>query len=1211
MRTTLPDYMLPAHFVALPALPLTNNGKLDRSALPAPAPAAVATGQRPRLAPRNEDERLVAEAMEHVLGQSELSVDDNFFALGGHSLLAARLATRVGRASGRLVPVRAIFEAPTIEQLAASLAQRDASGSAQRVAIGTSARQDEAPASLMQQRVWFLERMQPGRPTYNAPSAVRLRGPLDVAALQRAFSTMIERQGTLRTEIIDREGTPVQRVLPQLHVSLTPLEDLSMLPPAEREATLKATLEARAAELIDLQHAPLFKQGLFRLSHEEHVLFFMPHHLIWDGASFDLFHEEMAALYGACSRGQEARLAPPGVSYADFAVGQRGWLRSDDFEKQLSHWKAALAQLPEPLALPIDEPRPARMSGKGGNERFTLDAGLVANARRVAGQSNATLFIMLLAAYTAMLSRITGQTEFVIGTPVRGRHSADVEKVMGFFVNTLPLRIEVDPEQSFGMHLRRVRELVLDAFSHPDVPFEQLVRELKVPRDESLSPVYQTFFSFQDARHRVLAWGDLEVQEVHVASSASQVDLGMWFLEQCDGVTADIQYNSDILHADTAARLRGWFESMLQAGVSGSELPLSRLEVISEAERRALAAWQGPRVELPAEQTVSGAIESRAASDPGRCAVRSGAERVTYGELDSRANRLANQLRTRGIGRGMLVGLCVERSAEMIVAQLAIMKSGAGYVPLDPAYPPERLSYMAHDAKLALVVSQSSLSTILGWPRDATVLLDADADVVAAQSAQRPAPDRQRDARPEDPAYVIYTSGTTGKPKGVAVPHRAVVNFMLSMAREPGIDASDRLLAVTTLSFDIAVLELLLPLSVGAEVVLASREESSNVSALRALLGTSDATVMQATPGMWRMLLEADWQGAPGFKALVGGETLPDDLAAQLLTRAGEVWNMYGPTETTVWSTCCRIERSGVGISIGRPIANTQVHVFDSHRQPCPVGVAGEIFIGGEGVALGYLHRPELTAERFIADPFDPRGRTRLYRTGDRGRWRSDGLLEHLGRFDFQVKVRGHRIELGEIEANLLSHPQVANAVVIAREDSPGDVRLVSYVVPRGAMPSSAELREHLSETLPQYMLPQHFVEIAAVPLLPNGKIDRRSLPHPGQQAGERATAFERPHTDAESAIAAIWEELLGVDDIRVTDNFFDLGGHSLLAMRAVAKMERRLGARIDVRRMVFETLSQLAASERQSPADSDSHVPRRKGMLDRLIGTFRARSSA
>jgi len=512
---------------------------------------------------------------------------------------------------------------------------------------------------------------------------------------------------------------------------------------------------------------------------------------------------------------------------------------------------------------------------------------------------------------------------------------------------------------------------------------------------------------------------------------------------------------------------------------------------------------------------------------------------------------------------------------------------------------------MAQDAKLALVVSQRSLSAAWGWQREATVLVDGDAAAIAAQSAERPASDVARDARAEDPAYVIYTSGTTGRPKGVAVPHRAVVNFLLAMAGEPGLGASDRLLAVTTLSFDIAVLELLLPLSVGAEVVLATREETSNVSALRALLEASGANAMQATPGLWRMLLEAGWQGTPSFKALVGGESLPEDLAAQLVARVGELWNIYGPTETTVWSTCCRIEPNGHGISIGRPIANTEVHVLDAERQLCPIGVAGEIFIGGAGVALGYLDRPDLTSERFVDDSFAPRPGARLYRTGDRGRWRADGMLEHLGRLDFQVKVRGHRIELAEIEANLLAHPQVANALVIAREDSPGDVRLVAYVVAEGAMPASAALREHLGSTLPQYMVPQHFVEIAAIPLLPNGKVDRSSLPHPGQQAVEHAAAVERPHSEAESAIAAIWADLLGVDDIRVTDNFFDLGGHSLLAMRAVAQMERRLGARIDVRRMVFETLSQLAASERTAAA------PPKRGVLDRLIGTFSARSNA
>jgi amino acid adenylation domain-containing protein len=1161
--------------------------------------------------PRNDGERLVAEAMERVLGQQGLNVDDDFFSLGGHSLLAARLATSLSRTSGQKLPMRAVFDAPTIERLAASMARDDGGAGRAIEPIAARALQDEAPASLMQQRVWFLEQMEPGRPTYNVPLTLRLSGALNVDALERAFNTIIARQAVLRTEIVDPDGTPMQRVRPELRVSLSPIEDLSALPADARNEALTAALQARAAELIDLHRAPLFKLGLYRLSDEEHVLFFMPHHLIWDGASIDLFHEEMAALYGAYGQGLEPEQAALAVSYGDFAQWQQAWLRSDDLQQQLAHLKALMADLPEPVELPLDRPRPARMSGEGANERVSFAHDLVEDARRIGQAANATLFMTLLAAYAAMLSRVTGQTDFIIGTPVRGKHSADVEKLMGFFVNALPLRIKVTPDRPFAELLQHVRTVVLDAFSHPDAPFEQLVRELKLPRDESRSPIYQTVFSFQDARQRIATWGSLTVEDRPIASPSSQVDLGLWFVEDSEGVSGDIQYNTDVFNADSARRVRRWFELMLRAAIAAPQLPVSRMELVPDEERQALSTWNRTRLDFARDRTVNAIIEACAARDPHRPALRSGAEIVTYGELDARANRLAHLLRARGMGRGALVGLCVERSADMVVAQLAILKSGAAYVPLDPAYPAQRLTYMAQDAKLALMVSHSSMSDIVSWPRDATVLMDTDAALLAAQPDALPARDSARDARAEDPAYAIYTSGSTGKPKGVVVPHRAVVNFLGSMAREPGLAASDRLLAVTTLSFDIAVLELLLPLSVGAQVLLASREDAMSGSALRALLEGSGVTVMQATPGTWHMLIDAGWQGSPAFKALVGGESLPAELAHQLLKRSGQLWNMYGPTETTVWSTCCRVENPDLGISIGRPIANTQVHILDARGQTCPIGVAGEIVIGGDGVALGYLDRPELSAERFIADPFEPAGQRRLYRTGDRGRWRGDGMLEHMGRLDSQVKVRGHRIELGEIETNLLTHPQIAQGVVIVREDSPGDQRLVSYVVPRGTAPSTAELREYLRDVLPQYMLPQHVVPIDAIPRLPNGKIDRRGLPHPGATPMDRVVTAERPLTAVETAIAGIWEELLGIEGVQVTDNFFDLGGHSLLAMRAVANIERRLGVRIDVRRLIFESLGQLAAGTGEPVADGGRPLAPKKGMLDRLMDSLRARTRA
>jgi amino acid adenylation domain-containing protein len=673
-------------------------------------------------------------------------------------------------------------------------------------------------------------------------------------------------------------------------------------------------------------------------------------------------------------------------------------------------------------------------------------------------------------------------------------------------------------------------------------------------------------------------------------------DLALWLMERPGGLVGGLAYNTDIIGARTADLLRKRYPHIVRWLLSNPSAPLEQLPM-PDSEARDLLAWNETSRPYPHASTVHALISSQAGRTPQRVALSYGAAKATYADIDLRSNRLAHALRARGAQRGRRVGLCVERGIGMVVAQLAVLKAGAAYVPLDPAYPAERLRFMAEDAGLTVLVADASTSELLPWPEEQTLRVDADADAIAACPPIALAEDSEA-ARPEDCAYVIYTSGTTGKPKGVQVPHRAVVNFLCSMREEPGLGAEDRLVAVTTLSFDIAVLELLLPLTVGAEVVLASREQAADPRALGALLADCRATAMQATPGTWRMLLDAGWEGTPGFKALVGGEALAPDLARRLLPMVGQLWNMYGPTETTVWSTCWRVDDVESGIRIGRPIANTSVWILDEHGRRCPIGVPGEIWIGGDGVAIGYLNRPELTAERFLPDPFSSTPGARFYRTGDRGRWRADGLLEHLGRNDFQVKVRGFRIELGEIESHLASHPAIGQAVVVAREASPGDVRLVAYVVARGEAPEGQALREHLRAFLPAYMLPQHFVVLPRIPLLPNGKVDRAALPPP-TVGGETATihADSTPRTATERLLASIWSDLLKTSDFGTQDNFFDIGGHSLLAMQALLAMEDKTGKRIERSRFIFESLGQIARAYDESP-----EAPRPPGGLRGLL---------
>ncbi|MBK8743127.1 MAG: amino acid adenylation domain-containing protein [Betaproteobacteria bacterium] len=1054
----------------------------------------------------------------------------------------------------------------------------------------------------MQHRLWILEQLDPGRAIFNTPSAHRLLGRMNVPAFRRAFAELVRRQDVLRTSIEVMDGTPMQVILPELPGDILPYEDLSMLAPADRQAALANRIAELTAQPFELANAPLFRARLLRLAEDESVFFFCAHHIIWDGWSFDILYREMSTLYAAFRDGKLVGLPELPVAYGDFADWHRNWMQGDELAAELAHWKERLSGPIETLSIPYDRPRPAEISGKGASTWILLPPEKTEAIRVLGRAADATVFMVLLAAYAAMLQRLTGQREIMVGVPVRGRQLAELDQVMGLFVNVLPLRVRVDAQASFAGLLAAVRECALDAFKHPDVPFEQLVRELNVPRDRGRFPIYQTTFSFQDARGRDFEWGNLKHELVPVYQPGIAEDIGLWLMEGPWGLQGALAYNTDIIVDTTADLLRKRFAHVLDFLLAHPDVPLAQVPLAEEEHRQILVEWNATSRPYAAQVTVDELVGAQAARTPLRRALSQGAAELSYAELEARANRLSRSLRARGARRGQCVGLCVERGIAMVVTQLAILKSGAAYVPLDPSYPPERLQFMAEDAGLAALVTESALVGLLAWPREKVLLIDADADSIGRQP-DAPLGRDVDSAGPMDPAYVIYTSGSTGKPKGVQVQHRAVANFLASMRVEPGMGEGDRVLAVTTLSFDIAVLELLLPLTVGAEVVLASREQAVDPHSLMQLLDESRATLMQATPGTWRMLLDAGWKGTPGFKALIGGEALAPDLAGRLLPVVGELWNMYGPTETTVWSTCWRVGTIDSGISIGRPIANTTVWILDEQAECCPIGVPGEIWIGGDGVALGYLNRPELTAERFVADHFSGVAGARLYRTGDRGRWRSDGLLEHLGRLDSQVKVRGYRIELGEIEASLVAHSGVGQAVALVREDNPGDVRLVAYVVARGVVPSDQQLREHLRAFLPVYMIPQHFVALPAIPLLPNGKIDHASLPPPAPVPENSRATMTTPATQTEKLLGRIWCGLLKTPEVHAEDNFFDLGGHSMLVMRAVFEMESKCGKRIEPNRYIFETLGQIARAY-----DEAKPAPLRKpgglrGLFAGLIG--------
>ncbi|HKC12183.1 MAG TPA: amino acid adenylation domain-containing protein, partial [Vicinamibacteria bacterium] len=783
----------------------------------------------------------------------------------------------------------------------------------------------------------------------------------------------------------------------------------------------------------------------------------------------------------------------------------------------------------------------------------------------------ATVFMVLLAAFQALLHRYSGQDDIAVGVPIAGRKRSELEDLVGLFVNTLVLRTDLGGDPGFREAVARIREVALDAYAHQETPFEKLVEEIRPERNLSVSPLFQVMFVLQNAPTASLELPGLSLQALDVDPGGSRFDLTLFVTETPGGLRVTMEYNTDLFGQERIARMAGHFQSLLAGAVTSPDQRLSELPLLSAGEReRVLEAWNDTSRDVdPA--TVPERFATQARRSPEAVAVCFEGAELTYRALDARANQLARVLRRMGVGPEVVVGVAVERSLEMVVALLGVLKAGGAYLPLDPAYPRERLAYMLEDAKVRAVLTLERFRESL--PGSAEVLC-LDSGALAGESEEAPGVAFDQDQL----AYVIYTSGSTGRPKGVQIPHGALSAFLSAMAEQPGLDSADVLLSVTTLSFDIAALELYLPLVTGARVELVSGTTAADGARLLERLMGSGATVMQATPATWRLLLEAGWEGGLR-KVLCGGEALPADLAAELLPRSGVLWNLYGPTETTIWSAVHRVDGAQTVAPLGRPIGNTRIYVLDRNLEPVPVGVPGELYIGGAGVARGYRLRPDLTAERFLPDPFGQEPGRRLYRTGDLARWGAEGVLEFLGRSDHQVKVRGYRIELAEIEAALLRREAVRAAVVVPRENGPGDVQLVAYVVfGAGLAPTVTELRRLLRDELPPYMIPSSFVILDELPVTPNGKLDRKALARLDARESAGASNRVEPRTAMERLVAEIWREALGVSAVSVHDNFFDLGGHSLLSMRVLARLEKAVGQHLNPRELIFQTLEQIAA---------------------------------
>ncbi|HEV8581881.1 MAG TPA: amino acid adenylation domain-containing protein [Thermoanaerobaculia bacterium] len=1033
----------------------------------------------------------------------------------------------------------------------------------------------ELPASFEQQRLWFLDRLEPGSALYNLPSAIEVEGSLDVPALAASLGEVVRRHEALRTTFAARAGEPVQVIHPPAAIAL-PVVDLAALPaPARRsEAERLATAEARRP--FDLARGPLIRTLLLRLGSEHHLAVLTLHHIVSDGWSMGVLVREVAALYPACRAGEPSPLPVLPAQCADFAVWQRERLQGEALEGELAFWRGALAGAPLVLDLPTDRPRPAVQTFCGAQAAMHLEPRLVAALREAGRAAGQTLFMQLLGAFEVLLARWSGQEALLVGTPVSGRARPEVQGLIGFFVNTLPLRGDLTGEPSLGELLGRVKAAELAAFAHQELPFGRLVEELHPDRDLSRSPLFQVMFALQRAEAEALRLPGLTLRSRDLDTGTAKFELTLQLAEGAESVAGWIEYNTDLFDAATVERMAEQLATLLRSFPGGLERLVSDLPLLPETERRQLLVdWNGTGRQWPGETLVHELFEQQALRTPDAPAVSFGGTTLTYRQLAEGADRLARHLRRRGVGPEVRVGLCVERSGEMVVALLAILKAGGAYVPLDPSHPAERLRMVLEDSGVAVLVTEEPLLEVL--PDHAAPILCLDR-AAAAIAAEDPGP-LPRLAAPESLAYVLYTSGSTGRPKGVQLPHRALVNLLRSVLEWPGVGPDDTTLALTTLTFDVAAFEVYAPLVVGGRVEVATRDEATDGRLLAARIAASRPTVVQGTPATWRLLVDSGWQGAPRVRAVTAGEPLPRDLADAVLARCAEFWNLYGPTETAVYSAGCRVVPGQGPVAFGRPVANTELYVADSRFSPVPLGAAGELLIGGAGLARGYLGRPDLTAEKFVPHPWSAEPGARLYRTGDLVRYRPGGDLEYLGRIDQQVKVRGFRIELGEIETALRRHPGVRQAAVVAHGEG-ADRRLAAYLVTEGAAPGVGELREHLRRTLPDYMIPAAFIALEAFPLTPSGKVDRKALPAPaGSRESAVETAYVDPGTELERTIAGVWREVLKLDRVGTGDNFFDLGGHSLLAAQVHARLAEILGREIALLDLFrYPTVVSLAA---------------------------------
>ncbi|REJ78556.1 MAG: non-ribosomal peptide synthetase [Acidobacteria bacterium] len=1194
---TLPEYMIPSAFVHLEALPLNVNNKVDRSALPEQVESITAPAVVKQ--PNTETERTVVEIWKEILGIGSVGLDDNFFHLGGESLLATRAVAVINERLKVNANISDIFGFETVEALSSRIDKLKTGLDPVdlEVRIRKLSRKGAVPLSPGQERIWFFEQLNPGTAVYNVPAAFRLEGDLDADALEAAIQSVVAKHPILRSVFGAVEGQPFQTPgagqLPELANI-----DLAGLDSEEKEPRLREILASKSQEPFDLERGPLMRTDLIRLAETSNVLLVTVHHIVFDAWSLDVFLDETSESYNSIRQGRRPANLRNELDYTDYAIWQREQLEAGTLKESMAFWKRALEKPPSLLSLPVDKLRPPVQKFRGHSSFFSLGPDTSESIRSLSTELGATPYMVFLALFAAMLMRYTSEEDIIVGTPVTNRDQSELQSVIGFFVNTLALRLDLNGDQSFRSLVEQVRRTCIDGYVHKSVPFENVVESVVKERSTAFNPLVQAMFVFQNSPDAMLDLAGIKGTHLNIDRGISMFDLTLWITDTKTGFEGEWEYCTDLFDEKTVRRMAGHFETLAEAAVKDPEGQVAEMPILTVAEElQILKEWNDTAVDYPQEDTVHKFFDEQARKTPDADAVVYGNERLSYAELNNRSDKLAHYLRKRGVGRDVPVGLCLDRSLEMVIGILGILKAGGAYLPMDPEYPAERLAFMVQDADVPIILTTAGIAKTLPEGPAKLIRLDADWGRIAEN-------DEQYFPVETDPgalAYVIYTSGSTGNPKGVMVEHKAILNHMRWMIRHFELTSEDRIVQKTPFSFDASVWEFLAPLLVGGQLIVAEPGGHLDLKYLSDLIVRERVTVLQLVPSLFEVLVEERLLEDCGSLRLVlsGGEVLSRKLASEFAAQhTAELHNLYGPTEATIDATSWKFERDfdGRSLPIGRPVSNVRTYILDDRRQPVPTGVVGEIYIGGKQLSRGYLNGKELTAEKFVPDRFSDEPGSRLYRTGDLGRFLPDGNIEFTGRNDHQVKVRGFRIELGEIETALCDLDCVKEAVVICQENGAGEGGIIAYAVGNRESHIDRELVfGMLRKTLPGYMLPSAIVEMERLPKTPNGKLDRNALPRPEARDSKVQNGFRLPRNETERGLVSIWEDVLATSPIGITDNFFEIGGHSLAALRMFSKVEANFDKTIPLATLfeadTIEKLADVLANEDWAPRES-SLVP-------------------